>query len=255
LRDDPKYAHLSDKEFKQELERVSSEFLGPLDCVDRYLDTLGREGLYNTVSEGMSDREGRWQAFYDYYKFVYLKLEDPKKLLQLNLNDNEVGKVEDVAFKLIRKREFGDIGPKVHQLMRELPVLLKHDESKRELLKLNALRHEVPKAQRVDSSGKEYDEREVDKIWGEANKQELFRRVSAARTLQSSKAERETTLHLLEVALGKLTHQDMDPRGVEIFDCQKALHLTQEIQRIAKALEREFYKLEKDKDSLKSKGR
>src|SRR6185369_12142726 len=102
LRDDPKYAHLGEKEFKQEVERVTSEFLGPLECIDRYLETLQREGLYNTVSEGMSDREGRWQAFYDYYKYVYLKLVDPKKLLQLNLRENEVGNIEDAAFKLIR---------------------------------------------------------------------------------------------------------------------------------------------------------
>ncbi len=255
LRDDPMYAHLVEKEFKQEVARVTSEFLGPLECIDRYLEALGREGLYNTVSEGMGDREGRWQAFYDYYKFVYLKLEDPKKLLQLNLRENEVGNIEDAAFKLIRKREFAEVGPKVHQLMRELPVLLKHEESKRQLLKLNALKHDVAKQDRIDGDGKELNERTVDKIWGENNKQEIFRRVSSARALQSSKLQRETTLNLLEAALSKLTHDDMDPQAVDVFDYQKALHLSQEIQRVAKVLEREFYRLDKEKDSLKNKGR
>ena len=44
-------------------------------------------------------------------------------------------------------------------------------------------------------------------------------------------------------------YQDID------YKDQKALHLTQEIQRIAKTLEREFYRLDKEKESLKSKGR
>jgi hypothetical protein len=83
-----------------------NEFLAPLECIDRYLAGLNREKLYSTVSTGLGDPEGRWQAFLDYHQFVYKKLKDPNERLKLKLREDEVGKVEDIAFKLIRKRDF-----------------------------------------------------------------------------------------------------------------------------------------------------
>ena len=32
------------------LKFIREEFLQPLECIDRYLEVLGREGLYNTIS-------------------------------------------------------------------------------------------------------------------------------------------------------------------------------------------------------------
>jgi hypothetical protein len=253
LKDDPQYAHLNNKEFERAVEKVRNEFLNPLECIDRYLETLGRDGLYNTVSTGLGDPEGRWQAFRDYYQFVYKKLKDPEELLKMKLRHDEVGKVEDVAFKLIRKREFGKIGiSKVHNLMREMPSLLKNEQAKRELLKINQIKDDVPK-EIAFADGKELSERQKDKAWGEHNSTHLFRHVNAARTHHTSKVERETVLHLLQVALDKLQHEDMDLTKIDAFEYKTAMKLTQEIQRVAKELERDFYKLEKDKDSLPTK--
>jgi len=63
LKDDPQYAGLDKKEFDRAVEKIKTEFLGPLECIERYLERLSREGLYNTVSTGLGDPEGRWQAF------------------------------------------------------------------------------------------------------------------------------------------------------------------------------------------------
>jgi len=147
LEDDPQYAHLDPegKEFKRAVEKVKTEFLGPLECIDRYLEKLIRDKLYSTVSTGLGDPEGRWQAFLDYYQFVYKKLKDPNERLKLKLREDEVGKVEDVAFKLIRKRDFSRIGAKVHKLMRDLPDMLENADAKRELFKINQIPQELPK--------------------------------------------------------------------------------------------------------------
>lgn len=253
LRDDPQYAKLEKREFERALEKVSNEFLQPLECIDRYLDWLGREGLYNTVSMGLGDKEGRWQAFLDYYQFVYKKLKDPKELVKLNLRDDEVGKVEDVAFKLIRKRDFSEIGPKVHKVMRDLPDLLKNPDSKREILKINHVKPELPKEKQRDAQGKEYDERTVDRIWGAENKQQIFRHLATALKIEESKSETETPLRLLETALAKLTHKDMDPAAVNALEYEEAMKLTQRIQEAAKDLEHEFFRLKKERDKLKTK--
>src|SRR3972149_4909317 len=52
LRDDPSFVNLSDKEFKKIVQKYQEEFLGPLECIDRYLEQLGRAGLYDNISEG-----------------------------------------------------------------------------------------------------------------------------------------------------------------------------------------------------------
>jgi hypothetical protein len=253
LRDDPQYAHLEKKEFERAVEKISNEFLQPLECIDRYLEWLKREGLYNTVSTGLGDKEGRWQAFLDYHQFVYKKLREPKELLKLNLREDEVGKVEDVAFKLIRKRDFSEIGPKVHKLMRDLPDLLKNADAKRELLKINQIKPDLPKEKQRDAEGNEYDERTLDRIWGAENKTQIFRHLATARNLYASKSELETPLRLLETALTKLTHKDMDPTAVNALEYEEAMKLTQQIQKEAKGLEHEFFNLKKDRDNLKTK--
>lgn len=255
LRDDPQYAHLEKRDFERALEKVKTEYLGPLACIDRYLDKLNREKLYSTVSTGLGDPEGRWLAFLDYYQYVYKKLKDPGERLRLKLREDEVGKVEDVAFKLIRKRDFSKINgsPKVHKLMRDLPDLLENADTKRELFKINQISLDLPKEKRLDANCNEHDERTVDKLWGGENEQQIFRHVATARNLQSQKSELETPIHLLEVALAKLTHKDMDANSVNALEYERAMKLTQEIQREAKNLEHEFFNLKKERDKLKTK--
>jgi len=252
LKDDPQYALLDKKDFERAVEKVKNEFISPLECIDRYLQWLNRDGLYSTVSSGIGDPEGRWQAFLDYSQSVYRKLQDPKSLLQMNLREDEAGKVEQVAFRLIRKRDFGDFG-KVHKLMRDLPSLLKNDEAKRELFKIQDIKPDLPKEKRFDADGKEYDDRTVDRIWGEENKQKVFRHLNTALTLEESKSELEKPLDLLQEALDKLQHKRMDARAVNVLDFERAMKLTQEIQQTANGLEHEFFNLKKERDKLKSK--
>jgi hypothetical protein len=52
IRDDPRYANAPDKEVSQAVKEIENEFLTPLECVDRYLQLFGRDGLYGTISTG-----------------------------------------------------------------------------------------------------------------------------------------------------------------------------------------------------------
>ncbi len=91
LRDDPIYAGLNEKDFMKAVKTFHEEYLKPLECIDRYLEVLGREGLYNTIVAGTGDPEGRWQAFLDYYTHVYKKISDPKQRMGLGIDESEVG--------------------------------------------------------------------------------------------------------------------------------------------------------------------
>lgn len=103
LRDDPLYVDFTPKEFARVVQKIRNELLLPLECAERYLAHFNRQGLYDTISTGMSDKEGRWEAFKDYSKFRE-QLSDAKKRETIGLSEKDIGRVEDLAFKLIRKR-------------------------------------------------------------------------------------------------------------------------------------------------------
>lgn len=241
LRDDPVYAGLDEKEFKKSIRKFEDDYIKPLECIDRYLsDHLKREGIYSLVSTGLGDSEGRWQAFYDYYNRVYKILSDEKKRITYKINENEVGKIEDAAFKIIRQRELKGL-PKVHQIIRDLPKWLEHKDSRKELLKLNDIDHNLAPEECIDKHGNEHEPRDIDKIWASKHATEIIRQVKKAQKLCEHKEGRERPIDLLEDALKKLTHEDMDTSAVSHADMKKAMDLTKEIQKSAHDLEREFY--------------
>lgn len=254
LRDDPNFTKLSPKEFENIIKKYKDEYLEPLNCIDRYLDQLNRPGLYYTISTSMSDRHGRWQAFLDYYNFVRKKLDDNYKRTKIGIDEDEIGDVEEVSFKIIRKKEFPDM-PKVHKIMRDLPKWLeKSKEAKKELFKLLDIDLEIPEEDCYDKEGKEYDERKKDQIWNTQHQATIINQVKKAKRLYEHKKERETPITLLESALRKLEHENMDPTTVNLADMPKAMELAKMVKNAADSLESEFYHLNKDsRKKLKEK--
>ncbi len=246
LRDDPNFANLDSKKFKKEMRKIQDGYLGPLECVDNYLEYLGRDGLYDTVSKGRDGRgrEGRWQAFIDYHNNVHKKLLDKNKLIGLGIKDDEVGKVEDAAFKIIRKREISQCG-KVHDIMRKFPKYLRNTESKKELLKLSEIENELPQKERFDKEGREYDARTLDKLWGAINETEITEHVKKAIKIYEYSQQTETPLGLLEAALKKLKHDKMDLETIQAKDMPKARKLIIDIRKRIKKIETDHYYLQK----------
>lgn len=252
LRDDPVYASLPTKEFNRAKKKFEEDYLKPLECIDRYLKHFNREGLYDTVTSGPGDPEGRWEAFYDYSSKVHKKLSNPKDRMKLKINETELGDIEDVAFKIIRKRSLSGL-PKAHETMRKFPKLLENKDSKKELLKLVDIETKLPEKERRNSKGEPYKEREIDQFWGEKHAKDIIRQVRKAYDHLQYKKERENPLTLLEAALKKLNHPDMDPSAITKGNYQKAMKLTREIKGRADELESEFYHHQKNIKKLKEK--
>jgi len=253
LRDDPIYSGLPQRDFKKAVRKFEDEYLKPLECVDRYLQQLQREDLYSTVSTGLGDPEGRWQAFLDYYKFVYQKLIDEKKRIKIGVNEDEIGKVECVAFRIIRKRTFPNL-PKAHEIMRNLSKCLENRDAKKELLKIIDIERDIPKHEKISADGKEYNERQIDEIWGKKHAPMLIAQVKKALTYVQYDKEQEAPLELLEIALKKLNHENLNIKNVRLSDMSKAMELARKIQERASTLESEFYNCQKDyKKNLKEK--
>ncbi len=245
LRDDPSYIIMHQKKFEEELQKCRKRFLEPLKCIDLYLERLGRSGLYENISLG---KEGRWEAFLDYYNYVAQKLDDDKKKYELVSDDKEVGIVKDIAYKIIRKREFRDL-PKVHEIMRKLPQILNNPEAKETIFQIKNIKMDLPKEDLFED-GKEIDERKKDQRWGSKNASDLHRYVAKALNIISYQHEKEKPIDLLMAALQKLKHKDLVPINVEKKDFKQARQIAIEIGHIAKKLEIEFFNLDKIKEKF-----
>lgn len=253
LLDDSNYYNLSGNELKKKVKEFEEEYLKPLECIDKYLEYLNRPGHYNTISEGRGDSEGRWQAFLDYYKLVYKKLNVEKQRIKLGIQEDEIGKIENIAFKIIRKRELTGLNKKAHQIMRDIPKLLSNSNSKKELFELAKIDFQLPKEETTDEEGKQVDEKTKDIIWGNKYAEQVIWRVKKAYDFFEQKKEQDTPIELLNAALEKLNHANMDIKSVELDRLDEARKLTREIQTRANELEHLMYEVKKDKRKLKDK--
>lgn len=234
LLDDPTHVGLTEKEFGKVMQKYKEEFLGPLECIDRYLEQLDRNGLYDNISEGRTDREGRWYSFIDYYK-VYKQLQDEKRRTELGVEEDEVGDVEDVAFKIIRQKDFPEY--KTHEVIRKLPKILKKGgTAKKELMKIQTASTSL-KGKYNDGD----DPKIIDKHWAKENATLIIGRVKEAIRRIDHEEEIEGPLTLLDDALKKLNHKDMISENLDIHKVDEAYRKTKEIQDRAHELEKEFW--------------
>ena len=253
LRDDPRYANAPDKEIEQAIKDAERDYLRPLEGVDRYLRTFGRERLYGSVSAGPSDPEGRWQAFID-YSIAYTKhFKNPKWLLSNGVDEEDIGALEDAAFKMIRLRQLKGL-PKIHMVMRQLPKLAGLKDSRKELLKLSdEVEAVLPAKERLDVNGNPLSPAANDRKWVEQYQSKIIHRVKKALEIQDANLEKETPIALLETALRKLTHDQMLVEKIATDDFSRARQLAADIQSRAKTIEGEIYEYKKQLASLHKK--
>jgi hypothetical protein len=241
LRDDPRYASVTKQELDKAVKEWERDYLHPLACAERYLAHLGREKWYETISSGASDKEGRWQAFIDYSKFYYNYLTNPKWQLKNGVAEEDIGTVEDVAFKMIRLRMFKGL-LKIHQLMRKLPKLCAVEDSRKELLSIaDEVDVSVPTEDQFDADGNALSSADIDGKWAERNRRTLIHRTKKAMESLDDHREKETPLALLEAALKTLTKESLAVESISHSDYPKALKIVSNIQKRANEIEHELY--------------
>ncbi len=253
LLDDPVFADATKSELKRAITNYKKKYLLPLSCVDRYLKQFRREGRYKTISSGMSDPEGRWQAFVDYSNTYSNYFKNPKKLIELNIEEDEIGAVEEAAFNIIRLRTIPDM-PKVHKVMRDLPNYCRIKDGKKEIIKISQEVDPVLSSDECFSDdGEPLTSEEIDTKWAARQKRSITYRVKKAARAHETQKEKETPLELLEAAYKKLTHDNMDLSAVNIADHDKARTLAVEIQKRAKEIEKQIFQYHKEQKKLAEK--
>lgn len=255
LKDDPKYHDLSTRELQKVEDDYKKRYLKPLECVDRYLKLFDRQGLYNLISESVNDKDGRWQAFIDYSLFYDGILNNPSKQVEYKIKDTEVRKIENSIFKIIRKRSLNSkelesaIG-KLHDFVRKAPKYLKNQEAKKFLLKIaDDVQEDIPESLKSNKDGERYDDREIDEKWGLHFKNEILGNLIQAHKIIANQSERDKPLELLEDALKKLNHENLNIDNMDVKYYEQAMDLTKKISsktdEIYEAIDKARFKLKK----------
>lgn len=245
LRDDPRYGNAGDAEFKRALKQYERDYVAPLACVDRYLDQFERPGMYGAISGGVSDKEGRWQAFLDYSNQYVTKLANPQWLIESGVDEDEIGAIESAAFKIIRLRSLKGL-PKVHQIMRQLPKMCALRESRKHILSIaNQVDSTLPASELFDDAGEALSSSDVDRKWAARNQQMLIMLTKKALDHVENTREKETPVMLLEAAYRKLTHDDFDIANIPIGQYDEANRIARQIQKRAHEIEQTLYENEK----------
>lgn len=241
LSDDPRYARSTPKELAKAIKEWERDYLHPLECAERYLAHLDREELYELISSSASDREGRWQAFIDYSKFYYNSLINRQWQINNGIPEEDVGTLEDAAFKMIRLRTLKGL-PKVHQIMRKLPKMCGLQESRKELLNLaNEVESSLPSDEQFDADGNALSPVDIDGKWAERNRRNLIHRTKKALDFLEESREKETPLALLEAAFKKLSNESLSVHSISQSDYPKARKFVSGIQKRASEIEHELY--------------
>ena len=253
LADDPVYAGNSKPEMDKAVKEKKREYLDPLECVDRYLKQFRREGLYRAVSAGTHDKEGRWQAFLDYSNSYNRCFCNPKELVKLGLEEDEIGEIEEAAFDVIRLRVVPDM-PKVHEIMRKLPKYCRLEEGRRALKKIASEVEPILDAEELlDENGEARSIAAVDAKWAAKYKEVITRNIKKAARSHEVRKETETPLDLLQAAYKKLTHKDMDVYSIRHDDYRKARELAGKIKSSANGIESDIYHCEKELKKLRKR--
>src|SRR5690606_27097699 len=104
-------------------------------------------------------------------------LENHSKRNSLKIKENEIGKIENAVFKIIRKRSLSvkgtDLG-KVHDLVRKLPKYLANGEAKKLILQIADVPEDISDKEKYDKDGKKLSERDIDEKWGAKNREVIL---------------------------------------------------------------------------------
>ncbi len=262
LKDDPNFVDLEGKAFIRAIKKIEKDFLLPLDCVDRYLETFNRAGLYNTISEGAGDKAGRWQAFIDYSNFYHSVLTNPIKLRELQIKENEVGKIENAIFKIIRKRnlnsrELEKHFGKLHAFVRvsNLKKYLGNPKAKKFFLNIaQDVDEDILEEEKTNESDESYDAREIDEIWGRKFRTDIIGNLVQARKEIERKNESDQPLDLLKAALQKLNHKNLNIENINKNEFKEGLKLAKDIEMRATRLYKEIDNARFNSQKSKSRG-
>jgi len=245
LKDDPQHADKDKKAFESEVKKCYAEFINPLNCAEGYIRFFEKSDIYHSISESAGDREGRWEAFKDYSKFRYGVLEDPKQREKAGILEDEVGKIEDFAFKLIRQKDLMGIS-KLHMFLRapNMKKYLADPDTKKLLFEIvDEVDVDIPHEEKFNKDGEKIPESEIDKKWGRRYQEKIVGNLMQAKKILEHHSRRYKPVEILNDVLKLLNHKSLHIKDLEEEYFNEATNLSKKILKKAKEIQIEINRL------------
>ena len=239
MRDDPQYKLLPKAEFNKAVKNRRKELIDPLECVEEYLEAIGRPGEYSAVSKGLGDPEGRWQAFVDLSQAFSARAKSPHSLHKMGIDVTQAGQIMQAAYAVIRMRVIPSFG-KLHDIMRALHKYTEY--GKEHLFDINRnIDHELSREEVTDENGQRLPQDVIDEKWKTKYRAEITRSLIKARDARESGAEINAPMTLLSDALNKLNHKDMLVENIDPSHLKTALKRINKIEKRSGELKDRIY--------------
>ena len=239
MRDDPQYKLMEKAEFNRAVKKRRKDMLEPLECVEEYLDTIGKPGEYSVISKGLGDPEGRWQAFLDLSQTFWSQAKKDQGLRKMGINEREAGEIMQAAYAVIRMRVIPNFG-KLHDIMRTFPKYTKNGKS--HLLDLGKrVKHGLSQNERINENREILPPSAIEEKWKNKYKTLITRDLIKAREASDISSEKNAPITLLSDALNKLNHGNMIVDNIVLAELSKALKLTNQIKARSEDLTKEIY--------------
>ncbi len=239
MRDDPQYKLMDEAAFNRAVKKRRRDILDPLECVDEYLETIGRPGEYWAVSRGLGDPEGRWQAFIDLSQSFWEKAKTHTGRGNMGIDEKEAGAIMQAAYSVIRLRTVPAFG-KLHNIMRDFPKYIKHGKEKLLELEKNT-KHTLPDVETINDDGDPISQDAIEEKWKSKYRQEITRRLVQARDASEKEGEKNAPFTLLNEALRKLTHNNMVVDNIPTKELSEALKVANDLCSESDKLKKEIY--------------
>lgn len=241
LRDDPMCSGMGVKEFQKAVEKCRRDYLLPLAQAESYLEQLDRPEHYDSIKD-------RWQSFIDLSNFYNGKLQNKVWQLKADIAEHDIGKIQDVAFKIIRKRSVKGRESKLHQIIRDLPKFLENPDSRKSIYSVSGHSKELSNSEKFNNvNQKEYSFKEQDAIWGEKNEAVFAKGVNQAYGFKENREENENPLTLMKAAYKKLTHCNMDVQNMPVQNLKAFVREAENVIKKATILKADAWENMKNK--------
>ena len=249
LRDDPQHSDKDKKAFESEVKKCYAEFIYPLECAERYIQFFDKSDIYHSISESAGDRDGRWEAFKDYSKFYNGVLKDAKQREKAGILEDEIGKIEDFAFKLIRQKDLMGLS-KLHMFLRP-PNLKKHlaDPASKKLLFeiVDEVEADIPQEEKFNKDGEKISESEIDKKWGKRFQEKIVGNLMEARKILDHHSRRYKPVEILNDVLKSLNQKSLHVKDLEEDHFKEAISLAKKIIKRTKEIQLEINRVQAKK--------
>jgi hypothetical protein len=255
LQRDPLMQGKTETELVREVGKVKRDIIETLEEFDNYLTYFGRENIYKDSEQGGAISDDRWQAFIDWTK-VYRKLKDPSKHAEMNIRQEEIFIIRRAAFKLIRQKNIGDAG-KPHEMMRKITTrILPDSEMKKKWLKIGdetKIPSKLKPEEEIDDEGNPKSAKVIDTEWSQNHGQHVVNLAKKIKRDLTHVEETNKPITLLEAAIGKVNHPDLNPRGISIEDNDTCMELCEMLIERAQELYDDFDSNRMNLDELVNK--